>query len=57
MTKNWGGKSDTKFAVPPKEIIELKKAPPKQIKKPENREFYEVLNKWLASQRKNEKTI
>jgi hypothetical protein len=55
VTKNWDGKSNTKFAFPPKQIIELKKAPPKQIKRPENREFYEALNKWLKSQRKNAK--
>lgn len=53
ITKNWNGKSDTKFAVLPKEIIELKRAPPKQIKRPENREFYEALNKWLESKRAN----
>lgn len=53
VTKIWDGKSDTKFAFPPKEIIELEKVPPKQVKRPENRKFYEVLNKWLESQRKN----
>ncbi|MDI6883277.1 MAG: hypothetical protein QMC93_02260 [Patescibacteria group bacterium] len=52
ITKNWSGSTDTKFAVPPKEIVELEKAPPKQIKRPENREFYEALNKWLESQRR-----
>lgn len=52
-TKNWDGKSDTKFAFPLKEIIELKKAPPKQVKRLENREFYDALNKWLEFQRKN----
>ena len=51
MTKNWDGKSDTKLAFPPKEIIELEKAPPKQVKRYENREFHEALNKWLESQR------
>lgn len=35
ITKNWSSLSDTKFAFPPKKIIELKKAPPKQIKRPE----------------------
>jgi hypothetical protein len=55
VTKNWDGKSNTKFAFPPKEITELEKAPPKQIKRLENREFYEALNKWLESQRKNAK--
>lgn len=49
VTKNWDGKSNTKFAFPPKEIIELKKEPPKQIKRPENRKFYEALNGWLES--------
>ena len=53
MTKNWRGLSDTKFAVPPKEIIELKRRPPKQVKRLENRKFFEALNKWLESQRKN----
>lgn len=52
VTKDWDGISDTKFAFPPREIIELEKAPPKQIKRPENREFYEALNRWLESQRK-----
>ncbi|MBU4299163.1 hypothetical protein KJ636_03915 [Patescibacteria group bacterium] len=51
VAKNWNGKSDTKFAFPPKEMIELKKRPPKQVKRPENRNFYSVLNKWLESQR------
>lgn len=52
VTKNWDGKSDTKFAFPPKQIIELEKAPPKQVKRYENREFYKALNKWLEQQRK-----
>jgi len=52
VTKNWGGKSDTKFAFPPKEIIELEKAPPKQVKRLENREFYQALNQWLESERR-----
>ena len=52
VTKNWDGLSDTKFAFPPKEIIELEKAPPKQIKKLENRKFYEALNKWLELKKK-----
>ena len=51
ITKNWSGLSDTKFAFLPKEIIELKKTPPKQIKRLENREFYKILNKWLELQR------
>jgi len=51
VTKNWSGLSDTKFAVPPKEIIELEKTPPKQVQRLENREFYEALNKWLELQR------
>ncbi len=51
ITKNWSGLSDTKFAFPPKEIIELKKVPPKQVKRLENREFYKALNKWLELQR------
>ena len=55
ITKNWDGKSNTKFAFPPKEIIELEKAPPKQIKRLENQEFYEALNKWLELKRKNAK--
>jgi len=52
VAKNWDGKSNTKFAVPPKEIIELKKAPPKHAKRPENRKFFDALNKWLELQRK-----
>lgn len=52
VIKNWDGNSDTKPAFPPKEIIELEKAPPKQIKRPENRKFYEALNKWLELKRK-----
>ncbi len=51
ITKNWRGLSNTKFAFPPKEIIELKRKPPKQVKRPENRKFYEALNKWLESKR------
>jgi len=51
VTKNWNGKSDTKLAFPPKEIIELKKSPPKQIKRYENREFYNALNQWLELKR------
>jgi len=51
VTKNWDGKSDTKFAFPPKEIIKSEKAPPKQIKRLENRKFYQALNKWLELKR------
>lgn len=54
-TKNWDGKSNTKFTFLPKKIIELKKAPSKQVKRLENRKFYDALNKWLESQRKNDK--
>ena len=52
ITKNWDGKSDTKFAFPPRKIIELGKAPPKQVKRLENRKFFDALNKWLELQRK-----
>ncbi len=51
LTEKWQGKTNTKLAVSPKKIIELKKAPPKQIKRPENRKFYNALNKWLEKQR------
>lgn len=51
ITKNWNGRSDTKFAFEPKEIIELNKIPSEQVERLENREFYEALNKWLESQR------
>ncbi len=51
VTENWSGLSNTKFAFPPKEIIELNKRLPKQVKRYENCEFYEALNKWLESQR------
>lgn len=44
VTKDWDGKSNTKFAFPPKEIIELEKAPLKQVKRSENRNFYDGLN-------------
>lgn len=53
ITRNWNGKSDTKFAFPPKKIIELKRKPPKQVKRLDNRKFYSALNKWLRLQRKN----
>ena len=51
ITQNWLGQSNTELAFKPIEIIELKKAPSKQIKRYENRKFYTVLNKWLRSQR------
>lgn len=51
VTKNWDGKSDTKFAFPPTAIIELKRRPPKQVKRLGNRKFYEALNKWLELKR------
>lgn len=51
ITKNWSGLIDTKLAVPPQKIIELKRKPPKQVKRPENRKFFEALNKWLQLQR------
>jgi len=52
VTRNWDGVSDTKLAVPPKEITELKKPPPEKIELPEDREFFTALNRWLESQRK-----
>lgn len=52
VTEKWQGKTNTKFAFLPKQIIELKKAPPEQIKRPENRKFYNALNGWLEKQRK-----
>jgi len=55
VTKNWSGLSDTKFAVPQKQIIELEGRPPKQVKRYKNRKFYEALNKWLELKRKNAK--
>jgi len=55
ITKNWDGKTDTKFACSPKEITVLKRRPPKQVKRLENRKFFEALNKWLELQRKNAK--
>lgn len=51
VTKNWDGRLDTKPAVPAKEIKELKTRPPEQVKRLENREFYEALNQWLEKQR------
>lgn len=51
VTKNWRGLSDTKLAFPPKEIVELEKAPPKQVKRYERKEFYEALNQWLELKR------
>ncbi len=54
VTRNWNGNSDTKLAVPPKKIIELRIRPPKiLIRRLNNREFFEALNKWLELQRKN----
>ena len=53
VTKNWPGLTNTKLAVPPKKIIKLKRRPPKQVKRLENRKFFDALNKWLGSQRKN----
>lgn len=51
ITKNWNGQLDTKFAFPPKEIIELDKRPEEQVERLENGEFYDSLNKWLESKR------
>lgn len=51
VTKNWDGESNTRFAFPPKEIVELRGKPPKHVKRLENREFYDALNEWLESQR------
>lgn len=51
VTESWNGRSNTKFAFPPKEIIKLKRKPPKQVKRYENQEFYKALNKWLELQR------
>lgn len=55
VTKNWKGSLDTKFAVLPRKIIELEKAPPKQVKRLDNRKFFDTLNKWLELKRKNAK--
>ena len=52
ITQNWSGLSNTKFAVPPKEIIELKRRSAKRIKVFKNWKFFNALNKWLESQRK-----
>jgi hypothetical protein len=52
VTKNWDGKSDTKFAVPPKEIIEYEELPAEKGKI-KNLEFFDALNEWLETQRKN----
>lgn len=57
ITKNWSGVSDTNFAFPPREIIELKKRPLNQVKRLDNRKFYNALNKWLESKRKFIKRI
>jgi hypothetical protein len=51
VTKKWDGKSDTKLAVSPKEIIEFEK-PPRKSKKLKNQEFFDALNEWLEFQRK-----
>jgi len=65
VTKNWDGNSDTKLAVPPKKIIELRIKPPRTLTKCyfwiskrerlDNRQFYEALNKWLEFKRRNAK--
>jgi hypothetical protein len=51
VTKNWDGKSDTKFAVPPQEIIEYEELPAEKGKI-KNLEFFDALNEWLEAQRK-----
>lgn len=51
VTKDWKGDKDTKLAVKPLKIIELEEAPPEQIERTENREFYNALNEWLEEQR------
>jgi hypothetical protein len=52
ITKNWDGRSDTKLAAPPREIMMLDKKPHEPDYRPDNRKFYEALNRWLESQRK-----
>lgn len=52
ITKNWQGLSNTKLAVPPKRIIELKRRPAKRFKVLKNWRFFNTFNKWLESQRK-----
>ncbi len=51
ITKDWNGCSDTKFAFPLKQVIELDERPPKQVERHEDRKFYDSLNDWLESQR------
>lgn len=50
-SRNWDGRRDTKLAVKPMELQESEKPPPEQIKRTENREFYDALNKWMEKQR------
>lgn len=51
VTGKWDGKSDTKLAVPPKEIIESDEKPPTQTIVTKDIEFFKSLNKWLSLQR------
>ena len=51
VTRDWDGKSDTRFAFPPREIIELDEKPDEQTERKDNREFYDSLNAWMESKR------
>ncbi len=51
LTKNWDGESDTKLAVKPKKIRELKQSPEKAVVTA-NTGFHDLFNKYLEKIRK-----